>query len=158
MNRIRQTRMFSAGWPGMLVAALVVASIPFVGLLTHKAYAHGTEKHENKRRPDAAMKHVHSLMSVYEDCFNRMSDALKTENKDVLLREGERLLATSRELNSANPYKKGKQAKVFKKHSQEFERDIAGFVASATQGDITMTAVIFKQVEQKCLSCHTAFN
>ncbi len=142
----------------MLVAAWVVVTMSFAGVLIQKAYAHGTEKHESKHRPDAGLKHVHNLMSVYEDCFNRISDALKTESKDQLLREGERLLAASRELNNANPYKQGKQAKVFKKHSQEFERDTAGLVAFITQGNIEKSAMMFKQVEQKCLSCHAVFN
>jgi len=158
MRRIIQIGMLFAGKPGMFVAAWVVAVMLFAGLLPHRAYAHGSEKHENKRRPDTAMQHVHGLMSVYEDCLSRISDALKIEDKDVLLREGERLLAASRELNNANPYKQGKQAKVFKKHSQKFEQDTAGLVASITQGNIEKSAMMFKQVEQKCLSCHAVFN
>lgn len=140
------------------MVAWVFAVMLFIGGLTQKAYTHGTEKHENKRRTDTGLQHVHSLMSVFEDCFNRISAALKIEDKDVLLREGERLMTASRELNNVNPYKQGKQTKVFKKHSQEFEQDMAGFVASVTQGNFEKTTVMFKRVEQKCLSCHTAFN
>lgn len=142
----------------MLVAAWVVAVMLFSGSLTHKAYAHGTEKHENKHRPDTAMQHVHSLMSVYEDCLSRISDALKIENKAQLLQEVERLQVASQKLASSNPYQQARQVKMFKKHAQEFEREVAGLVASAAQDDISRVTVIFKQVEQKCLSCHTTFN
>jgi len=104
------------------------------------------------------MQHVHSLMSVYEDCFNRISEALKAENKEQLRQEAERLLVASRELGGANPYKQGKQAKVFRKHAQAFEREVTGLLASTSQGDIVKATKMFKQLEQKCLSCHTAFN
>ncbi len=126
-------------------------------IMANIAYAHGTEKHDKGLLEDAQMKKLHDMMPVFSVSLAQMEVALEKGNRDVVVAEGDKILAAIPDLKKSKPHKNIKQRKKFVEMPSSLESSVKSTIGHAQNNDFSSAKAALKKIEATCATCHAKF-
>lgn len=120
-------------------------------------YAHGTEKHDKGMQEDAQMKKLHAMMPIFSVSLAQMEAALEKGDRDVVVAEGDKILAAIPDLKKSKPHKNIKERKKFVDMASSLDLSVKSTIGHAQNNDFSSAKSALKKVEVACATCHAKF-
>jgi len=126
-------------------------------IIAQIAFAHGNEKHDKGMQDDAQMKRLHAMMPMFSVSLAQMEAALEMGNSNVVVSEGDKILAAIPDLKMSKPHKNAKQRKKYVEMALSLESSMKSAIGYAQNNDFSSAKTALKKVEVACATCHTKF-